>query len=266
MKIDLTSDINKDYYDKLNYGQIDDLLVKFLWGTFIFFTLGALAIYYFQPASFYPSPFSWLIMPLDYTLYAIAFAFIATLIPAMLRGKMKNHYHYRLIITAALVVYDYLFVFITGGSIEAHFTFFVVFTMLVTYYDWRLGWFALVLTGLHHFVLNYLAPQFVYFYGRNDVALVAHVLPVLIAVLFTTWLSNNTRDIVTRLDKSKTELAVLNSSLEVKVSERTKELENAKSKLAEKLSEVERLNAVMTGREKRMVELKEEIAKLKKSK
>ena len=36
---------------------------------------------------------------------------------------------------------------------QAHF--FMVMAVLVVYSDWRLGWLVLVLTALHHVILNY---------------------------------------------------------------------------------------------------------------
>jgi methyl-accepting chemotaxis protein len=65
-------------------------------------------------------------------------------------------------------------VLISGGSIEMHFHFFMIMAVLVVYSDWRLGWLVLVLTALHHVILNYVRPDWVYFYGRNDFAIVAH--------------------------------------------------------------------------------------------
>jgi nitrogen fixation/metabolism regulation signal transduction histidine kinase len=59
------------------------------------------------------------------------------------------------------------------------------------------------------------------------------------------------------------ELLELKGSLEKKVEERTKEVAEAKQALEGKLGETERLNKVMIDRELKMVELKNELAKLK---
>ena len=53
-------DINRAYYRDFSYDRVDGLLVKILWWHFVVLLLGTLFIYYFQPANFYPSPFSWL--------------------------------------------------------------------------------------------------------------------------------------------------------------------------------------------------------------
>jgi len=94
-------------------------------------------------------------------------------------------------------------VFISGGSIEMHFHFFMIMALLVMYSDWRLGWFVLVLTALHHAVLNYLQPNWVYFYGRNDFAIVAHGLPVGVMAFFTTRLCQTQRQSVATLEETR---------------------------------------------------------------
>src|SRR5579859_4628677 len=112
-------------------------------------------------------------------------AFLAAGVPTVLWGRLSNHYVWRLIMSAALTVYSYLFVFMSGGSIEMHFHFFMVMALITVYSDWRLGWLVFVLTVLHHGILNYVAPTWVYSYGRNDIAVVAHALPVLATAIFT---------------------------------------------------------------------------------
>jgi len=47
-------------------------------------------------------------------------------------------------------VYSYLFVFMSGGSIEMHFHFFMVLALVTVDSDWRLGWIVLALTAAHH--------------------------------------------------------------------------------------------------------------------
>jgi methyl-accepting chemotaxis protein len=59
-----------------------------------------------------------------------------------------------------------------------------------------------------------------------------------------------------------TELHAYYSNLEGKVTERTQELDTAKKAVEEKLQEVQQLNQYMTGRELKMIELKNQIADL----
>ena len=102
-----------------------------------------------------------------------------------------------------MTTYSYLFVLISGGSIEMHFHFFMIMALLVVYSDWRLNWLVLVLTALHHGILNYVHPQWVYFYGRNDFAIVAHGLPVAVTAVFTTLLCENQRRSVAILEETR---------------------------------------------------------------
>src|SRR3989338_6061744 len=147
MKIDFISDINKDNYYILDYDRIDLYMIKIAWWNAALF-----------------APF----------------------LPAVLRGRFKNHYLYRFITANALITFSYLLVFISGGSIEWHFHFFVIFALLTLYADWRLNWWGIVAVALHHQVLNNIAPNWVYFYGENDLAFLAHALLVLFMAIVTT--------------------------------------------------------------------------------
>lgn len=263
MKIDFLSDINKEFKSSMNYEKVDKFVVKVLWWNFGIFFILAVANSVFKAADKYPSPFSWRVMSMQEALGGLVLALIAVCVPAILIGKLKNHYVWRVLVTTCLVVYSYLFVFISGGSIEMHFHFFMIIALLIVYADWRLEWVLLVLTALHHGILNYVEPGWVYFYGRNDFAVITHALPVLGAVIFTTVLCQNHRDAIIALEHAKSglettvndrtrELQEVNTNLEKMVSERTTQLQ-------QKLSEVEKLNKVMVGREVKMAELKKQV-------
>ncbi len=267
MKIDFLSDINKDYKTAMNYEKVDKFIVTVLWWHFWIFALQAFAASVLRIAETYPSPFAWRIISYTEASSAMLIAVAATAIPALLIGRVKNHYVWRVMVTVCFVVYSYLFVFISGGSIEMHFHFFMLIALLIVYADWRLEWVLLVLTALHHGILNYVEPGWVYFYGRNDFAVISHSLPVLGAVIFTTVLCRNHRDAIVALDSTKNSLEAtvaertrqmldVNNTLEAMVQERTSQLE-------QKLSEVEKLNKVMVGRELKMLDLKKENEQLK---
>lgn len=292
MSIDFTSDINKDLEADLNYQSADRFVVRVLW-----WHLGVFALFVFFNAVIkisllYPSPFSWRVISLEEAAVSSVLALVAALIPALLAGKIRNHYVWRILITVALTVYSYLFVFISGASIEAHFHFFIVVALLAIYADWRLGWIVLVMAGLHHGILNYIEPRWVYYYGRNDFSVIVHAIPVLFAVIFTTMLCNMNRSSILSLKDSKKGLEQLKGGLEQTVKERTAEVEKTKlalehtvtertielektkselekavaertEELNEKLLEAEEMNKLMVGRELKMIELKNEIAALK---
>ena len=76
--------------------------------------------------------------------------FIAAAFPTIVRSRLTNHYVWRIIISVAFTVYSYLFVFMSGGSIEMHFHFFMVLALVTVDSDWRLGWIVLALTAAHH--------------------------------------------------------------------------------------------------------------------
>lgn len=254
----------------MEYGKIDKFLIKVLWWHFGIFTLIAFAASVLKVAEKFPSPFAWrVISPVEASV-SVMLALAATAIPIILVGKLKNHYAFRAVITTCFVVYSYLFVFISGGSIEMHFHFFMVVSLLIVYADWRLEWILLVLTALHHGILNYVQPGWVYFYGRNDFAVISHALPVLGAVIFTTVLCQTHRSAILALENAKTgleatitqrtkELQEANSDLDKKVQDRTQELEKRRKELEDRTKELEKANDLMVGRELKMAEMKEKL-------
>ncbi|HVE80763.1 MAG TPA: hypothetical protein VNA68_01315 [Candidatus Dormibacteraeota bacterium] len=223
-RIDIKSDINLDYATEMNYPWADKLIVKIHWWSF-----GGLALFAFlaavvKIANYYPSPLSWRVMSPAEALGALVLGLLSSALVTLAHGKINNHYYWRLLVTSTLTIYAYLMVFIAGGAIEMHFIFFAMITLVLIYSDWRLGWLMLVLVALHHGILNYIAPFWVYQYGRNDLALFAHSWPVLIAVIFTTILANNNRRSVRQLKDAR-------SSLEKKVQARTAELRKSNQRI-----------------------------------
>ena len=206
MNLDFRSDINKEYAAAMNYGGVDRFIVAILWWHFGAITLLIFTNSFLKLASYFPSPFAWRVIGLREALGAMLVGWSAALIPTLLRGKIRDHYVWRVLVTVALTTYSYLFVFVSGGSIEMHFHFFMIMALLVIYSDWRLGWIVLVLTALHHVILNYLQPQWVYFYGRNDFSVVAHLIPVTGSAIFTTLLCQNNRRSVEVLEDTKRRL------------------------------------------------------------
>jgi methyl-accepting chemotaxis protein len=64
---------------------------------------------------------------------------------------------------------------------------------------------------------------------------------------------------VVNIKSSRAELEKYSKTLETQVAERTKQLEESKKTLEEKLGELERMNKLMVGRELKMTELKQQI-------
>ena len=186
-------DINRAYYRDFSYARVDGLLVKILWWHFVVLLLGTLFIYYFQPASFYPSPFSWRILSTFDVIFSIGAALLAALIPTILRGRLKNHYHYRLVMLAAYMLFSFLLILVSGGSTEMHFYLFGIWALLTLYCDWRLIWIGFALMLVHHVVLNFTISQWLFQYGENNLALLAYVLFTLPAAIFTARIAQNGR-------------------------------------------------------------------------
>ncbi len=206
MNLDFAADINRDYADALNYRSVDRFIVAILWWHFGAVALLAFTNSVLRLAAYFPSPFAWRVISLHEAAAVVLVGWSAALIPTLLRGRLGNHYFWRILISVALTTFSYLFVFVSGGSIEMHFHFFMIMALLVIYSDWRLGWIVCVLTALHHVILNYLQPQWVYFYGRNDFSVVAHIIPVIGCAVFTTLLCANNRRAVEVLEDTKSDL------------------------------------------------------------
>ncbi|KKS96510.1 hypothetical protein A3B05_02450 [Candidatus Giovannonibacteria bacterium RIFCSPLOWO2_01_FULL_43_160] len=195
MKIDFLSDINKDNYYVLDYDRVDAYMVKTAWCSSVFLALYSWAIYFWAPAASYPNPFSWRVVTFGEVIWVTALGFLTAIVITVFRGRLKNHYVYRFIVTNALMAYSYLVVFISGGSIEWHFHFFVMLALITLYADWRLGWWAIIAVALHHNILNFISPGWVYFYGRNDVASLAHAFLVFFMAIITTKICEQNRQL-----------------------------------------------------------------------
>ncbi|TMI87914.1 MAG: response regulator [Bacillati bacterium ANGP1] len=206
MRLDFVTDINRDYAASMNYVAIDRYLVSILWWHAGFVALMAFANSVLRMALYAPSPFSWRLLGGGEAAVATLLGIAAAAVPALVRGKIENHYVWRIVASLAFTTYSYLFVFLSGGSIEMHFHFFMVLALLTVYNDWRLGWIVLLLTALHHGILNYVAPSWVYYYGRNDLSVVAHAIPVAATTIFTSLLCSNNRRSVLMLEASRREL------------------------------------------------------------
>lgn len=213
MKLDFTSDINRGFEAGLNYPKTDKFMITVHWWSFAVIALLAFTNSILKISSFYPSPFSWRVISMTEAMWTLGLGFVAALLPTLLIGKFKNHYYWRLFVTFTLSVFAYLAVFISGGSIEMHFIFFAMIALVAIYADWRLGWFMLVLVALHHGILNYVAPTWVYFYGRNDFSIFAHAFPVIIEVIFTTVIANTHRTTIEQIKTLRNDLQELNQEI-----------------------------------------------------
>ncbi len=247
-KIDFLSDINAGYEDLMNYPAVDRFIIKIHWYSFVFVGILAFLASVVKIANTFPSPFSWTVKTLPEAVVTVIHAFLSALIPTLTVGKFKNHYLWRILVTLTLTIFSYLAVFISGGAIEMHFLFFAMIALMVVYSDWRLGWIMLVAVALHHGILNYVAPTWVYAYGRNDFSVVAHGLPVLITVIFTTILAENNRKSIMelqahrntiqgRLEEKVGNFRLLDADLENKIRAKTTEVDSLRKEIDQKTGE-----------------------------
>jgi hypothetical protein len=203
MKLDFLSDINKGYEVALGYGKTDKFIKKLAWWHLAVYAVVAALVSVFKIAESHPSPLSWRVMSVGSAAVTVVLAMIATSLIVFTHGKLRSHYSWRVLVTVCFVVYSYLFVYISGGSIEMHFHFFMIAAVLAVFADWRLGWILVVFTALHHGVLNFIEPGWVYYYGRNDLAVISHAIPVVVTVIFTTVLCVNHRQALVDLENTK---------------------------------------------------------------
>lgn len=200
MKADLwrefSRDINAGHEVDLNYPLIDKKTQAVLWWNLLVLIGYAILNAVFKLANYVQSPFSWRVITYEEAILTLIIAFSVTLLPIVLHHSFNSHYYYRLLVTTCFIVYSYLFIFLSGGAIEGHFHFFIVIGYLAIYSDWRLGWFAFVIIAIFHLLLEYLAPHWLFYYGRNWLSPFAHILPIFVAVLFTGILAKTNRDVL----------------------------------------------------------------------
>ena len=208
MELDFIHDTNEDIADAVGYRDVDAFIVRVHWGSFFFVAAMAFFASVMKVAEYYPSPFSWRVISYPEALGAVLIGFLATIIPSFLVGKLKNHYLWRILVSCTLTLYTYCAVFLSGGSIEMHFFFFVVIALIMVYSDWRLGWFVLVLVGLHHAILNQVAPEWVFSYGKNDMSVLVHSAWVLFMVILTSLIVIKNQKMIRTLRGLRTREAV----------------------------------------------------------
>jgi hypothetical protein len=181
--------MESDHAQHFGYERTDRLMRAILFWHAVAIVLWAGIIYLLKPAEYYPSPFSWRDLSGGEVLAAISIAVLAAVIPWLLRASIRDRFIYQILVTCALSVMSFTIVFITGGAIEAHFHIFAVLTVITLYYDQRLAWTVLGLVVVHRVLFNAIDPLWLYNYGRNDMALVAHTFFVLLAAGFAAYIA-----------------------------------------------------------------------------
>jgi len=213
MKLDFTSDINRGFEAGLNYPKKDRFVVAVHWWSFAAVALLAFANSVLRLAERYESALAWRVVSTTEAFWTVVIAFLVTIVPTLLKGRVRNHYLWRILVSFTLSTYSLLGIFLSGGAIEMHFYLFASLALIAMYADWRLGWFSLVYLGGHHLILNFLTPGWLFFYGRSDLSVVAHALPALITVIFTTMSCNLHRMTIQQIQTLRADLRSINEAL-----------------------------------------------------
>src|SRR3981081_2645508 len=98
MKELLTADINERYAVALNYRQIDRFMIQVLWWHFIAIGLLTLGNTVFRLGLSSPPPFSWRVPPCGEGGVPIGLGLLASVIPAGLYGRVRNHHAWRVLL------------------------------------------------------------------------------------------------------------------------------------------------------------------------
>ena len=91
----------------------------------------------------------------------------AVLFPAWMTQTYPSAFLSRLVVSAACMAFTLLGVQQTRGYMEAHFSFFVMITILAVYRDWRILIFAAALVVVHHVGFTISNPKLIGFYDRS---------------------------------------------------------------------------------------------------
>ena len=92
----------------------------------------------------------------------------AVVVPATLARFYPDSLLSRLVMAAGFMSLTGLIIEQSGGDMEAHFSFFVMMSILVVYHDWRPLAAALFLIFLHHAAFTILQPMSLGFFVWND--------------------------------------------------------------------------------------------------
>jgi hypothetical protein len=198
------TDTTLSHHEDLHYTSIDTWLTVILWIHAFVVVLCTFTIFWLQPSHLYPTPFSWdVLSALELQVLTVG-SFVAALLPTLLRGRVRNHYLYRLIMMGSYMLFSFLLVMMSGGSTEMHFYLFGIWALLTLYGDERLIWIGFLLMLVHHVILNFAMPEWLYQYGRNDLSLISYVLFAFPAALFTAWIAKSKYAMIEQISAANT--------------------------------------------------------------
>lgn len=197
------ADINQAYAEAMHYKQADQLSRQVIWLHFVALIGLVILNAYLKLPQLIPSPFGWRVLTMTEGSFLLLAGLSTTLAITFLQDRLTNHYLWRLLVAASLLIFSYLFVFASGGSIEMHYLFLLVMAYVTIYADWRINWFIATILAVQHLIVDLILPGWLYIYGANGLAPVLNMAFILIMATFTTIIANNYRDSVEALVLAK---------------------------------------------------------------
>lgn len=148
--------------------------------------------------------------------------------------RFQGGFPARLSVAGALTAAPMLMVFAGSGPWQPdwHMYFFVVFGMLVAYVDWRPIAFSTLLTAVHHAILTWLFPSAV-FPEADPQRVILHAAIVGVDAIVLFFIVHRMRDLFANIEQT-------NDDLEIRIAERTGEVQKLNRQLAANVSELER--------------------------
>lgn len=196
-------DINQPYAEAMHYNQADQLTKRLLWLHYAaLFALVFLNGYLRLPFAT-PSPLGWRIISPQEGIILLLIGIMAVMAPVVSHQRLSNHYLWRLLVALCLIIFSYLFIYVSGGAIEMRYHLYLIITYMIIYADWRLSWYMVGLAILQHAFFDTLKPGWLYFYGSNTLAPLLNIFFLVIAGLFATIISRNYRAAVEALVLAK---------------------------------------------------------------
>jgi len=220
------------------------------------------------------SPRTWIAQYWSVHQHVLVAVFLGALFaayPLYLIWRAPGTRYTRHMIAIGQMLQSALLVHVTGGRIETHFHVFGSLALLAFYRDWPVLITGSAVVYFDHLALGAWFPLSVYGVPVATIwRSVEHAFWVIFEVVFLTMSCRTgireLRAIAERqvqLQDTAAALGEANEKLELRVTERTHELQQAKNGVEEKVKELELLNSVMMDREERILELKEELKALR---
>jgi methyl-accepting chemotaxis protein len=148
---------------------------------------------------------------------AVALAAIANIVPTSMALRRRHDLAASMSFAALAAVLPATFVYLLSGNIwqmDAHMYFFVALSMLAVLCDWRPLALASALVALHHLVLSYMLPAWVFENGGTIGRVLFHGLAVALQFAALTYLTTRLRRLILAQDAARAEGERLVSSAE----------------------------------------------------